>query len=106
MNEIQIETAQNISIHQNAAHLGDRMLAYIIDSIVIFVYTLLMILLLVYMNITFEDMWHLYLIVTLPAFFYYLLLEYFMNDVEEVSKLLNQAGVTVGDWPLRVLPND
>lgn len=35
-----------------------------------------------------------------------LLLEYFMNDVEEVTKLLNQAGVTVGDWPLRVLPND
>ncbi|EWH14197.1 RDD domain-containing protein [Cellulophaga geojensis KL-A] len=89
MNEIQIETAQNISIHQNAAHLGDRMLAYIIDSIVIFVYTLLMILLLVYMNITFEDMWHLYLIVTLPAFFYYLLLEYFMNGSTVGKKIMS-----------------
>ncbi|MCK0157543.1 RDD family protein [Cellulophaga sp. F20128] len=79
MNEIQIETAQNISIHQNAAHLGDRMLAYIIDSVIIWVYSILMILLLVYMDIDFKDMWSLYLLVMLPSFLYYVLLETFMN---------------------------
>lgn len=89
MNEIQIETAQNISIHQNAAHLGDRMLAYIIDSIVISIYTFLMIFLLVYMNIVFEDAWHLYLIVMLPAFFYYLILETFMNGATIGKRIMS-----------------
>ena len=30
MEQFQTETAQNISIHQNTAHLGERMLAYVI----------------------------------------------------------------------------
>ncbi|MCL5245996.1 RDD family protein [Cellulophaga sp. 20_2_10] len=89
MNEIQIETAQNISIHQNAAHLGDRMLAFIIDSIVIFIYSLLMFFLLVYMNIVFEDAWHLYLIVMLPSFFYYLILETFMNGATVGKRIMS-----------------
>ena len=38
MEQFQIETAQNISIDQNTAHLGDRMLAFIIDSLIIIIY--------------------------------------------------------------------
>ena len=75
MEQIQIETAHNISIDQNTAHLGDRMLAYIIDSFVIVVYTILMILLLLSLEIEFSDMWALYLLLSLPAFLYYVLLE-------------------------------
>ena len=79
MEQFQIETAQNISIDQDTAHLGDRMLAYIIDSFVIGIYIILSILLLVSMNVDFEDAWAIYLLLNLPAFLYYVLLETFMN---------------------------
>ncbi len=79
MEQFQIETAQNISINQNTAHLGDRMLAYIIDSFIITVYLILMIWMLVSMDVDFEDLWALYLLVSLPAFLYYPLLETFMD---------------------------
>ena len=79
MEQFQIETAQNITIDQNTAHLGDRMLAYIIDSFVIGIYIIMTILLLVSMDIDFQDMWAIYLLLNLPAFLYYVLLETFMN---------------------------
>ncbi|QCW99322.1 RDD family protein [Aggregatimonas sangjinii] len=89
MEQFQIETAQNISISQNTAHLGDRMLAYIIDSFVIGIYIILSILLLVSMDIDFQDMWALYLLLNLPAFLYYVLLETFMNGKTIGKSLMN-----------------
>jgi len=79
MEQFQIETAQNISISQNTAHLGDRMLAYLIDSFIIGVYTILIIWMLMAMDLEFADMWALYLVLGLPAFLYYVLLETFMD---------------------------
>ena len=32
-----------------------------------------------------------------------LLLEYFMNDEEEVIKILKEAGLEVGGWPLKLI---
>ncbi len=87
MEQFQIETAQNITIDQNTAHLGDRMLAYIIDSFIILVYTILMIWLLLSLEIDFSDMWALYLVLSLPAFLYYVLLETFM-DGKTIGKSL------------------
>lgn len=87
MEQFQIETAQNISINQNTAHLGERMLAYIIDSFIIWVYVVLMFLLLVAMDVDIEDMWALYLVLNLPAFLYYVLMETFM-DGKTVGKSL------------------
>ena len=87
MEQFQIETAQNISINQNTAHLGERMLAYIIDSFIIGVYIILMVLLLLSMNIEMDDMWALYLVLNLPAFLYYVLLETFM-DGKTIGKSL------------------
>ncbi len=90
MEQFQIETAQNISINQNTAHLGDRMVAYIIDSIVIISYILLVMLLLTSLDVEFEDMWALYMILTLPAFLYYVLLETLLDGKtigKEVMKI-------------------
>jgi len=92
MEQFQIETAQNISISQTPAHLGDRVLAYIIDSFIILVYTVLIILLLVSLDVDFGDMWALYLLLSLPAFLYYVLLESFMNG-QTVGKNLMQIRV-------------
>ena len=79
MEQFQIETAQNISISQNTAHLGDRMVAYLIDSFIIGAYIILVIWMLIAMDLEFSDMWALYLLMGLPAFLYYVLLETFMD---------------------------
>ncbi|TYB77482.1 RDD family protein [Bizionia gelidisalsuginis] len=81
MKEFQIETAQNVAIHQNAAPLLDRMLGYIIDSCVIFFYGFSAILLLRALDFDFRDAWAIYLLVTLPAFLYYVLLETFWDGL-------------------------
>ena len=96
MEQIQIETAQNISIDQNTAHLGDRMLAYIIDSFIITIYMILVIWLLLALEIDFADMWALYLLLSLPAFLYYVLLETFM-DGKTVGKNLMHIRVVKVD---------
>ncbi|WP_044403761.1 RDD family protein [Lacinutrix sp. Hel_I_90] len=79
MKEFQIETAQNVTIQQNAASIVDRMWAYLIDSAIIFAYLIMSILLLVALDLDFGDAWAVYLIVSLPAFLYYVLLETFWN---------------------------
>jgi len=30
------------------------------------------------------------------------LLEYFMNDEKEVTNILKEAGITIGEWPLKM----
>lgn len=87
MEQFQIETAQNITINQRTAHLGERMLAYLIDSFVIGAYTILVIWMLVSMEIEFSDFWAVYLLLGLPAFLYYVLLETFM-DGKTIGKSL------------------
>ena len=92
MNQYQIETAQNVGIHQNVANIGDRMLGYLIDSAVILFYTVCVILLLVALDLDFGDLWALYLLVSLPAFLYYVLLETFL-DGKTVGKYVMKTRV-------------
>lgn len=87
MEQFQIETAQNITINQRTAHLGERMLAYLIDSFIIGAYAILVIWMLVSMEIEFSDFWAVYLLLGLPAFLYYVLLETFM-DGKTIGKSL------------------
>ncbi|WP_179352008.1 RDD family protein [Winogradskyella vidalii] len=92
MDEFQIETAQNVGINQNVASIGDRMFGYLIDSAVIFLYTLGVFLLLTTLNLDMGDTWAIYLLVSLPAFLYYVLLETFMNG-KTVGKMLMKTRV-------------
>ena len=92
MEQFQIETAQNISIDQNTAHLGERMLAFIIDTLVIVIYYVLMIWLLLALNVDAGDQWAIFMVAGLPAFLYYLVLETFM-DGKTVGKHLMQIRV-------------
>ncbi|MFP4846415.1 RDD family protein [Winogradskyella sp. PE311] len=114
MDEFQIETAQNVGINQNVASIGDRMLGYLIDSAIILLYTILAILLLVKLDLDPGDMWAVYLLVSLPAFLYYVLLETFM-DGKTVGKSIMKMRVVKLDgspasfanyfvrWILRVI---
>ena len=92
MNEFQIETAQNVSINQNVAHIGDRMLGYLIDSLIILFYIISMYLLLRLLDLNVRDAWSVYLLVSLPAFLYYVLLETFW-DGKTVGKFVMKTKV-------------
>nr|WP_299383605.1 RDD family protein [Allomuricauda sp.] len=85
MDQFQIETAQNISITQNTSNLGERMLAYIIDSFVIGVYIVLIFILLASLDMELDDQWAYYLVLSLPAFLYYVLFETF-SDGKTIGK--------------------
>ncbi len=79
METFQIETAQNIKIAQYPANLGDRILAYVIDAVVMFVYLILAGILLASLDVDRGESWTFILILGLPVFFYHLLFESLMN---------------------------
>jgi len=89
MEEFQIETAQNVGINQNVANLGDRILAYLLDSLIIFLYLLAVMLFLTSLDLDPGDSWAMYLLASLPGFMYYVLLETFWD------------GQTVGKYTLK-----
>ena len=92
MDEFQIETAQNVGINQNVASIGDRMFGYLIDSAIILLYSICVLLLLTKLNLDMGDAWAIYLLVSLPAFLYYVLLETFM-DGRTIGKMLMKTRV-------------
>lgn len=80
MDNFQIETSQNVGINQNVASITDRMIGFLIDTLIIVVYFMVVIWVLVSTELTdYSDLWTFWLIVGLPPFLYYLLFETFMN---------------------------
>ncbi|MDC7993836.1 RDD family protein [Altibacter sp. HG106] len=79
MDNFQIETAQNVNIMQNVAGVGDRILAYLIDSIILAIY--IIIISVSFSTISFGDdiFWVFILAVGLPIFLYHLLFEMFWD---------------------------
>ncbi|MFD0975179.1 RDD family protein [Salinimicrobium gaetbulicola] len=75
MDNFQIETAQNISISQNVAGIGERILAYLIDLLIMFAYVITVILILGSLNLKGPDEWVFMVIIGLPLFLYFLLWE-------------------------------
>ncbi|MDR6300860.1 RDD family protein [Mesonia maritima] len=80
MDNFQIETAQNVRIQQNVASLGDRLLAYLVDALIIIAYELMMLFVMVALLETIQnETWLLLLVFGLPPFLYHLLFEIFWN---------------------------
>jgi uncharacterized RDD family membrane protein YckC len=80
MNNFQIETAQNISIKQNVAPVSDRIFAFIIDMLIITGYYIFMYLVLNSLGYKpSKSLIIVYVLLSLPVFFYSLLFEVLMN---------------------------
>ena len=93
MDNFQIETAQNISISQNVAHVTTRIGSYIIDKLIITGYTIVMIIILALINFKHGfDAWLFYVLFGLPIFFYSLVFEVLMNG-QTPGKQLNKIRV-------------
>jgi uncharacterized RDD family membrane protein YckC len=79
MDNFQIETAQNISINQNVASVGDRILAFIVDVFIIGLYIVISSLALAGTGLDAAGQWVYYLVMGLPSLLYYLLWESLYN---------------------------
>ena len=79
MDNFQIETAQNISITQKVAGLGERILAYLIDLIIILGYVISISFVLRLLELSGANQWVYVLIIGLPVFLYFLVWETVWN---------------------------
>lgn len=79
MDNFQIETAQNIGIHQNVAGIGERILAFLIDTLILTGFAILTSLAMSGLGLGGGELWVYYLVIGLPVFLYYLLWETFNN---------------------------
>ncbi len=80
MDEFKINTAQNVTINQNVAPVSTRIKAFLIDTFIIVAYYFLLFIILNYLGfLDSEDLNMLYIISSIPVFFYHLLFEVLMN---------------------------
>ena len=93
MENIGIETTQNVDIQYNIASIGDRVLAQIIDMLILFGYGFAMIFVVLFLGDTFSGSpiyfpTATFIILYLPFFFYDLLCEIFLNGQSMGKKIL------------------
>ena len=106
MQTIQVRTTQNVFIHYPLASVGDRILAYLLDQIILIVYSIAVGVLLY--NLDVDQWWVWSLIIGLPWLFYSLLFEIFMNGQSPGKSVMNIKVIrlngtppTIGDYILR-----
>jgi len=91
MNTISITTSQNIELEYDLGSLGDRIIARILDFIVLFAYGIIIFVIVEYGNLGRAedgDRWLLILLVALPVVFYDLLSEIFLNGQSAGKKIM------------------
>ena len=93
MDNFQIETAQNVNIVQNVAGIGDRIVAYIVDGLVIGAYVILIYVVIIGFFISDIDLSDsalliLFMAIGLPILLYHLLFEMFWNGQSPGKKIM------------------
>lgn len=110
MSEIIIETSHNVDINLNAASLSHRILAYIIDKVIIIIYSILLgiIYLTTASSISFNENWWISVlfiaVFVLPLLLYNLLMEFF-NNGQSVGKMIMKIKVVKSDGSQPTLGN-
>ena len=92
MDNFQIETAQNVTINQNVAHLSTRIGSFLIDMLFIIGYYVVILLIMNSLNLNSGNQWALMMLISLPVFFYNLLFEVLMNG-QSPGKRINKIRV-------------
>ncbi|MGM0636366.1 MAG: RDD family protein [Bacteroidota bacterium] len=85
MNKFSIQTAQNVKIQQQVAHLTDRVFAILIDLLIMGAYLFLVIFLLSKLNIPSATFNTMFSVLLLPVLFYHLLFE-LLNNGQSIGK--------------------
>jgi len=107
MEQLRINTSQNVDIEHDVASIGHRMLAHLIDYAIFFAYFLI-IFLIMSLSLRFETT--VIIIMCLPMVFYDLIFEYFYNGQSIGKKVahikvvrLDGAPVSFGNYLIRWL---
>lgn len=79
MDNFQIESAQNVTIQQNVASIWDRILAFLIDGLILIAFSILLSIAIGALGLESMDRWVYMLVLGLPYFLYHLLFETFGN---------------------------
>ncbi len=81
MQTIGIETAQNVTLGHETASLGDRIVAYIIDTLIIYAWAILCVIIIFYAGLWDQVIGYVIIAILaiLPAMFYHLVSELTMN---------------------------
>lgn len=79
MDNFQIETAQNVNIVQNVAGVGDRILAYLIDLLILIIYVVIVSVILAWTELSPDLSFLVIMTIGLPILLYHLLWEMFWN---------------------------
>ena len=98
MQTIEIQTAQNVNIEYPVASIGDRVVAAIIDQLIMVGYLITIIFLYIWLlNITEGSLFYFpvayFVLLFLPFFFYHLLCETFLNGQSFGKKLMKMRVV-------------
>ncbi len=90
MDNFQIETAQNVNIVQNVSGVGDRILAYLVDGVIMVIYYIIVFLLLIGTIDALGDSatFLIFMAILLPVLVYHLLFEMFWNGRSPGKALL------------------
>ncbi|MBX2964690.1 MAG: RDD family protein [Cyclobacteriaceae bacterium] len=108
MQTVSVRTTQNVVIEYPVASLGDRILAYLLDVFIIVAYVILIILFLIYAEVTSTAI--IIGLITIPVFLYHLLFEVFMNGQSPGKRQmkikvvrLDGTPATIGNYIIRWL---
>ncbi len=106
MQTIQIRTTQNVFIHYPLASVGDRILGYLVDRIILILYTVAIVAL--FINLEIQQEWVWIAALAFPWIFYLLLFEILLNGQTPGKRVMNVKVVrmngtpaTIGDYILR-----
>lgn len=100
MQSIEIQTAQNVNIEYPVANIGDRVIAAIIDQLIMFGYLIAFIFFYIWLldatdNSPFYYPVAYFVILFLPFFFYHLLCETFLNGQSFGKKIMKMRVVKI-----------
>ena len=108
MHTIRVRTSQNVFIHYPVASIGDRILGYLIDLLILALYFLGMIALI--SQVRMNEAWIIIIVFAVPYLFYTLTFEIFMNGQTPGKRTMSTQVVrldgsppTVGNYIVRWL---
>ncbi|MEP2670990.1 MAG: RDD family protein [Cyclobacteriaceae bacterium] len=106
MQSIKVRTTQNVFIEYPIASVGDRILAFLLDRLILIAYTIFIVAL--FVNANMEVAWIWMMTLGIPWLFYHLLFEIFMNGQspgKRVMKIkvvrLDGTPPTIGNYIMR-----
>jgi uncharacterized RDD family membrane protein YckC len=106
MQTIQVRTTQNVFIHYPLASVGDRILGYLLDRLILILYSIAIVTL--FIQVKMEVVWIWWVILGIPWLFYSFAFEILMDGQTPGKRAmnvkvirLNGTPATIGDYLLR-----